>query len=110
MTPLEVVEAQFKAYNDRDADALASWYAEDCVISALYGEPSMVGREAVRKRFAKTFADNPQNRAWSHHRFAVGDIVIDHEEGERAPGVGRFEVAAIYTIRDGLIVRLDMAR
>lgn len=110
MTPLEVVAAQFEAYNRRDADALSLWYAEDCVVGDLYGEPSMLGREAVRARFAKTFAENPQNRAWSKYRFAIGRLVIDHEEGERAPGVGHFEIVAVYTIRDGLIARLDMAR
>jgi uncharacterized protein (TIGR02246 family) len=110
VTPLEIVQAQFDAYNARDADAMCAWYAEDCIIANLNGEVTFRGREAVRTRYAKTFADNPQNRAWSHHRFAVGNVVVDHEQGERAPGVGRFEVVAIYTIRDGLIARLDMAR
>lgn len=110
MTPLEIVQAQFDAYNARDVDAMCGWYAEDCIVANLNGDVTLRGREAVRTRYGKTFAENPQNRAWSHHRFAVGNIVVDHEAGERAPGVGRFEVVAIYTIRDGLIARLDMAR
>jgi hypothetical protein len=110
MTPLEIVQAQFDAYNARDVDAMCAWYAKDCVVANLNGETTMRGREAIRTRYGRTFAENPQNRAWSHHRFAVGNIVVDHEGGERAPGVGKFEVVAIYTIHDGLIARLDMAR
>jgi uncharacterized protein (TIGR02246 family) len=110
MTPLELVKVQFDAYNARDVDAMCACYAEDCIVANLNGEITMRGRETIRARYGKTFADNPQNRAWSHHRFAVGNTVVDHEEGERAPGVGKFEVVAIYTVRDGLIARLDMAR
>jgi uncharacterized protein (TIGR02246 family) len=110
MTPIEIVKAQFDAYDARDADAMCAFYAEDCIVANLHGEITIRGREAIRARYTRIFAANPQRRAWSHHRFAVGNIVVDHEEGELAPGVGRFEFAAIYTIRDGLIARLDMAR
>ena len=40
----------------------------------------------------------------------VGNTVVDREVGYREPGGERFEIVAIYTIRDGLIARLDMAR
>ena len=33
-----------------------------------------------------------------------------HERVERAPGGDNFEVAAIYTLRDGKIARVDFAR
>ncbi len=38
------------------------------------------------------------------------DKVIDHESVERAPGGESFEVAPIYTIKDGLIARVDFVR
>ena len=111
MTPLELVKVQFDAYNARDADAMCACYAEDCIIANLNGEITIRGRDAIRKVYGRMFAANPQTRAWSHHRAAVGNIVVEHEEGELAPGgAGRFEVLAIYTIQDGLIARLDMVR
>lgn len=110
MTPLELVKVQFDAYNARDVDAMCACYAEDCIVANLNGEVATRGREAIRKQYGRMFADYPQTRAWSHHRAAIGNVVVEHEEGELSPGAGRFEVLAIYTIRDGLIARLDMVR
>ncbi|MBI1188565.1 MAG: SgcJ/EcaC family oxidoreductase [Alphaproteobacteria bacterium] len=110
MTPTEIVQAQFEAYNAQDIEAFCRWYADDCVIATYNGEAVQRGKDEIRARFSAMFAAHPQNRAWVKHRFAVGNIVIDHEQGERSPGGEGFEVAAIYTIKDGLIARLDMAR
>jgi hypothetical protein len=110
MTPIEVVEANYNAYNAGDADRLAELYAENCVITDLSGNVTLQGRAAFRDRFARTFAEHPQNRAWSVSRIALGNIVVDHEVGERAPGRDPFEIVAIYTIRNGLIERLAMGR
>jgi putative hydrolase of HD superfamily len=110
MSPIEVVEANYEAYNARDADRLAALYAEHCVVTDLNGKVTLEGRTAFRERFAKTFAEHPQNKAWSVGRIALGNVVVDHEVGERAPGQGRFEIVAIYTIRECLIERLAMGR
>jgi uncharacterized protein (TIGR02246 family) len=110
MSPLEIVEAQFDAYNAGDAARLASFYAEDCVLCDFEGAVTLQGQAAVRERFEKTFAQHPQNRAWSVNRIVLGDHVVDHEVGERAPGGDRFEIIAIYTIRDGRIARLAMGK
>jgi hypothetical protein len=37
MSPIEVVEANYEAYNARDADRLAGLYAENCVVTDLNG-------------------------------------------------------------------------
>jgi hypothetical protein len=110
LSPLEIVEAQFEAYNAQDVDRFCSFYAADCVVTDLKGKVILEGREAFRQRFAKTFADYPENRAWSEHRFTLGNLVVDHEVGERVPGGERFELIAIYTIWDGLIARLAMGK
>lgn len=110
MNPIEVVEANYEAYNAGDADRLADLYAEDCVLTDLNGNVTLEGRAAFRERFAKTFAEHPENRAWSLSRIALGNVVVDHEVGERSPGCGHFEIIAVYTIRDGLISRLAMGR
>ncbi|MFO0831571.1 MAG: SgcJ/EcaC family oxidoreductase [Phycisphaerales bacterium] len=110
ITPVEVVQAQVEAYNAHDAVAMADLYSEDCVFTDLLGNVTLRGREAVRERFATTFRNNPLNRCWIKDRFSVGNLVVDHECGERAPGGEKFEVVAVYTVRDGLITRLMMGR
>ena len=110
MNPIEIVEANYEAYNAGDADRLADLYAEDCVLTDLNGKVTLEGREAFRERFARTFAEHPQNKAWSVSRIALGNVVVDHELGERSPGQDQFEIIAVYTIRDGLISRLAMGR
>lgn len=110
MTNSDIVAAQVNAYNAQDLDLFMSFYSEDCLIADLNGEVRQRGRAEIRERFSAMFARYPQNRCWIVHRFEVGDHVIDHEQGERAPGGESFNVAAIYTMKDGRIVRLDMAR
>jgi hypothetical protein len=40
----------------------------------------------------------------------IGHTVIDHELVIRKPGGDQFEVAAIYTISDAKIVRIDFVK
>lgn len=107
---VEVVKAQIEAYNARDVDRMCAFYSEDCVFADLNGAVRQSGRSAIRSRYAQTFADNPENHAWFPNRIAVGDVVIDHEVGERSAGGERFESIAIYTLKNGLIARCDFAR
>ncbi|HEX5378706.1 MAG TPA: NTF2 enzyme family protein, partial [Phenylobacterium sp.] len=65
---------------------------------------------AIRARHADLFARFPQNRATLMGRYVVGQRVIDHEHVERAPGGDTFDVAAIYTISDARIVRVDFVK
>jgi hypothetical protein len=110
MTNAEIVQAQVDAYNSQNLDRLCAFYSEDCVITDLEGNVTLAGRAAFRERFARTFAQFPKNRAWSKNRIALGRIVVDHEEGEREPGGERFEIVAIYTLKNGLIARLAMGK
>lgn len=106
----DIVQAQLDAYNAQDLDALCAFYAEDCVLAGFNGAVTSKGRAGVRERYGKLFADRPRNRARLVNRIVIGNLVIDHEDVERAPGGERFEVAAIYTLRNGLIARVDFAR
>jgi hypothetical protein len=107
MTPADVVQRQFDAYNAQDIDACCATYADDCVIALHDGETLQAGRNAIRARYTKTFADFPKNRAWSVDGIAHGDVVVDHEKGERSPEGPFFEAIVIYTVKDGTIVRVD---
>jgi hypothetical protein len=110
MSPSELVAAQVDAYNAQDLDKFVGFYADDCVIADLNGEVRFPNRVAIRARFAETFAKFPQNRARILKRIAVGNIVVDHEVGERSPGGDSFELVAVYTIKNGKIARLDMTK
>jgi hypothetical protein len=107
---LEVASAQLDAYNAQDLEKYVSYFTEDCIVSALNGAPTETSRDAVKARYAKAFAQFPENKAELKNRIAVGDTVVDHELVIRKPGGEQFEIIAIYTFRDGLIARVDFTK
>jgi uncharacterized protein (TIGR02246 family) len=107
---VSLIQRQFDAYNAQDLDAYVACYAPDLVVAALNGAITETGREALRARYAKAFATFPENKARLVNRVAVGNTVIDHEEVNRGPGKEQFEIIAIYTIKNGLIARVDFAK
>jgi len=55
MRPKALVAAGIEAFNAKDVDRLASFYAEDTVNHQVAEEPSQ-GRDAIRRMFADAFA------------------------------------------------------
>jgi len=110
MSAADLVQRQLEAYNAQDLDAFCATYLDDCIIADLNGAVSQAGKDAIRARYAKTFSDYPKNRAWSINRMALGDVVIDHEKGERSPEGPFFEALVVYTVKDGLITRVDFVK
>jgi hypothetical protein len=107
---VDIASAQLDAYNAQDLDKYVSYFTEDCIVSGLNGTPTETSRDAIKARYAKAFAQFPQNKAELLSRIAVGSTVVDHELVIRAPGGEQFEIIAIYTFRDGLIARVDFAK
>jgi uncharacterized protein (TIGR02246 family) len=107
---IDITQKQLDAYNAQDLDMYVSFFAEDCIVSGLNGQSTETSRDAIRARYAKAFAQFPQNKAHLKSRIAVGDTVVDHEKVVRAPGGEEFEIIAIYSFRDGLIARVDFAK
>ncbi len=110
MSNLDVAQKQLDAYNAQDLETYVSYFTEDCIVSGLNGTPTESSREAIKARYAKAFAQFPQNKAELKNRIAVGNTIVDHELVIRAPGGEQFEIIAIYTFRDGLIARVDFAK
>ena len=106
----DLIQRQLDAYNAQDIDAFMACYTDDAILAGLNGAVTQTGREAIRTRHMDLFAEHPQNRAELVNRIDLGSAVVDHEKVERFPGGEPFEVAAIYTIRDGKIARVDFAR
>ena len=110
MSNIEIATAQLDAYNAQDLEKYMTYFTEDCIVSGLNGTPTETSRDALHARYAKAFAQFPQNKAELLNRIAVGNTVVDHELVIRAPGGEQFEIIAIYTFRDGLIARVDFAK
>jgi hypothetical protein len=110
VTPLELIEKQFDAYNAQDLDALCATYADNCVIADYHGAALQNGKAEFRGRYEETFAEWPQNKARSVNRIALGDYVIDHEKVARSPEGPFFDAICIYTVKNGLIARVDFLK
>ena len=109
-TNVDIAQKQLDAYNAQDLETYVSFFAEDCVVSGLNGVPTETSRAAITIRYAKAFAQFPENKAILKSRIAVGNTVVDHELVIRSPGGEQFEIIAIYTFKDGLISRVDFAK
>ncbi|MES2473251.1 MAG: nuclear transport factor 2 family protein [Pseudomonadota bacterium] len=110
MTNIDVASAQLDAYNAQDLEKYVTYFTTDCVVSGLNGTPTETSRDAIKARYAKAFAQFPENKAELLSRIAVGNTVVDHELVIRSPGGEQFEIIAIYTFTGGLISRVDFAK
>ena len=110
LKPADVAQGQLDAYNAQDLDAFCAFYADDVVIADLNGPMTEQGAAGLRARYAKLFADRPQNRVELVGRMVIGDRVIDHERVFRSPEAAPFEVAVVYTIAQGKIARADFVK
>lgn len=79
MKPREIVQAAIDAYHDHDLDRCLGYYAPDVVVKDADGNVLMDGAEAVRTRYAKSMADNPNLRYDIPSRISLGQWVIDEE-------------------------------
>jgi hypothetical protein len=88
LEPREIVQEAIDAYHDHDLDRCLAYYAPDVVVKDAEGSILMDGAEAVRGRYAKSMADNPNIRYDIPNRIALGDWVIDEERvtGFSKPG------------------------
>ena len=110
ISPFDVAEGQLEAYNAHDLEGFLSFYADDVVVADLNGAVTVRGVGELRERYAKTFGENPENHAELMNRIIIANTVIDHERVRRSPGAITFDVAAIYTIADAKIVRVDFVK
>jgi uncharacterized protein (TIGR02246 family) len=109
MNAADLVQRQLDAYNAQDLEAFCACFAADCVLAELNGAVTQQGMAAIRQRYKTLFDTYPENRAALVNRVVVGDVVIDHEDIVRSPSE-RINAAAIYTVKNGLIARVDFVR
>jgi uncharacterized protein (TIGR02246 family) len=110
MSSVEVVQRQLDAYNAQDIEAFMVTYAPDCQICDLNGAVTQNGHADIRARYSAMFAQFPENHARLVNRMTLGSVVIDHEDVVRGPNGPRLDAIAIYTVKNGLIVRVDFIK
>lgn len=105
LSPLSAVQAQLDAYNKQDINAFVAIFAPDIKIYNQIGDsiPTLVGREALKKKYADLFAKYPKNYSTLAGRIVQGDFVIDHEVISGREKETR--IVAIYEVKEGLISR-----
>lgn len=107
INPAEVIDAQLKAYNDRDIDAFVATYSPYVEIYEYgHDRPFMVGREQLRSSYAVMFLNSPDLHAEVSERIVQGHRVIDHETASGINGGSAFNVVVIYELTDGLISKV----
>ena len=110
LSPVDLIQAQFDAYNAQDLDAYCAFFADDVIVADYNGAVTVEGIAAYRAKYVQVFADFPRNKAELLNRMVVGDFVVDHERVVRAPGGQTFEVICIYTLAAGKVARVDFAK
>lgn len=103
--PAAVIDQQLAAWRARDAEAFASYYAADAVMTDHPGVVTFSGREAIQARYAEAFAARGPAEVVIETRIVSGEYVIDDEAVSSAQGSARGVV--IYRVQKCLIGRAD---
>ena len=80
MKPIDLVEGQLNAYNNRDLDRFCTYFSANVIVfDGRSKECLFKGMTAFRKRYEQTFS-NSELHCHLLNRIEQGDIIIDHEE------------------------------
>ncbi len=109
-SPAALVQRQLTAYNARDLDAFLEVYSDEVEIYAFPGRLLYKGKDRMRERYAKLFADSPRLHCELVHRTVHGNVVIDQERVTGVRGDGVIEASAVYTVAGGRIERVDFVQ
>ena len=107
-TPSAVVDAQFAYYNAHNVEAFASCYAENVEMVYLDGSrPAIRGRADIHEKFAFLRTMPKEMGVQIVQRTLTGPTVIDKEHVVGLPS-GKVvpDMAAIYEVRDGQVVKV----
>lgn len=108
MTAADIVQGQLDAYNAREVDAFARFYADD-VRGTRIGDGTVRfdGIAALRAVYAKAF-ENRSVHATLVQRMVLGNRVIDQEH-ITGLGADPVEAAVMFDFENGLIRRVWFA-
>lgn len=101
------VAGQLAAYNARDIDEFAKYFAEGIALKHYEsGETFLTGKEAFVERYAGMFDEKAELHCRIVSRIVIGNKVID-EELVSGLGEGIVHAVAIYTVESGIITEVS---
>lgn len=103
MTPQDLAQRQFDAYNARDLAAFIACYSDTVqVFRPPAVQPTLDGKAAFAEFYRTQRFNLPQLKAELVHRMVLGNKFIDHE---RIHGIGDavLEMAFVGVVQDDLI-------
>lgn len=106
MTPLQLAQAQFEAYNARDLAAFIACYSDSVqVFRPPAPQPTLSGKAAFAEFYSTQRFKLPALRAELLNRMVLGNTVIDHERIHGLGGIAEppLEMAVVYLVQHGLI-------
>jgi imidazolonepropionase-like amidohydrolase len=107
-TPVDTVQWQVNAYNARNMEAFTLAYAASATMYEYPNRLLATGRDEIRKRYERLFAETPALHVQILHRLASGRTIIDQE---RVTGLSEsriFEGFAVYEVVDRLIQNVTL--
>jgi hypothetical protein len=107
---LAAVRAHLDAFNARDVDALVAGFADDAIFAT--GQDLVVGHRGLREMFTGAFAVPADLRLELLRSLVDGDTAACEllETITLAGATHEFPVAAFYTVRGGVLVRVKVYR
>ena len=100
---MSVVDRVISALCAHDVDAFVACYAADAVIEeGNDGRVLARGHEAMRARYGRLFADNPNAHWHVLHRIEAGEFVIQHEKMDGVAAMPAQHVC-VYRVRGDVI-------
>jgi ketosteroid isomerase-like protein len=111
---MELLDEIHEAFNSRDADRIAGYFAEDATFYMASGpDPdgrAVKGREAIRKVLADRFLVIPDMRWDSLYGYTAGNraVTVWRVQGHASDGtILDYQGCDLWEFRDGLVLNKD---
>lgn len=108
-SPVQLVQRQLNAYNERNIDAFMDTYSDDIELYTFPDSLTSKGKEAMRKRYESMFKKFPELHCEIKKRIIQGNVIIDQEHVS-GTAKGPFEATAIYHVENGKIKKVYFIR
>lgn len=111
MTPLAAARAHLHAFNARDLDSVSAGFADDAVFAT--GDDLVVGRRGITAFFAEAFSQPLRAELELRRGLQQGETAACELAERLTLDDGRaheLALAAFYTVRGGLLVRVKVYR
>ncbi len=109
-SPVDLVQRQLNAYNARNLEAFVATYTPDVVLYTFPDQVILTGRDALRERYGRLFAENPGLHARLLGRLTLGNYVIDREQVIGRADGRILHAIAIYHVQEGRIEKVWFIR